>query len=88
MNLFIIDDETVEAHFYDAIMNLVAVNHPRGNVWINGRREGQGKKWKVLNPDGTALGSLHSKIDFYSKYANGDIRFSFSLTLSAYNSIT
>ncbi|XP_070504800.1 uncharacterized protein [Chironomus tepperi] len=72
MNLFIIDDETVEAQFNDAIMNLVAVNHARGTVWINGRREGQGKKWKVLNPDGTARGPLHSGVDFYSKYASGD----------------
>ncbi|XP_070504765.1 uncharacterized protein [Chironomus tepperi] len=72
MNLFIIDDETVEAQFNDAIMNLVAVNHARGTVWINGRREGQGMDFDVFDANGTAIGPLYSGVDFYSKYASGD----------------
>lgn len=59
MNLFVIDDSTVQSSFFRTTTNAL-VQQPRGMLWINGRREST-FEWFSFNPNRAAL---YSGIDW------------------------
>ncbi|XP_070504798.1 uncharacterized protein [Chironomus tepperi] len=71
MNLFIIDDYTVETQLYDAVTVLLA-SYPRGSVWINGKRDGHAKRFKIFNADGSIKGPLSRDVTLYSRFIAGN----------------
>ncbi|KAL7034954.1 hypothetical protein ACKWTF_008195 [Chironomus riparius] len=83
MNAFIIDDEIVETHFFDASTYLLR-EHPGGVVWINGKRsDGQ---WNVFNLDQSVKGPLFEDIIWANKNATGEC-LKFSSTYGPYQAL-
>lgn len=51
MNLFVINNSTVQAALFTAVTDTLSVSQPRGFLWINGVRDAATSEWFTFSPE-------------------------------------